>query len=249
MFIALCTRGYIDYEFNMERVHLEAGMRVCYTHVTHARVLERSHDYEIKALLIDYDFSFNCTQGVETNMIQSLFDNPVVQIEGNYVAQMVDKMFDALEQYNFFPIGTQNPMVSVSLVQSILLLLAEHSVENFGKKQSYSMADTYFRNFINNVTDNVKKEHEVSFYAELLNITPKYLSEICKLKTGRKAKEIISSILVRSLKSDLITSGKSMKELALEYGFADQSSMGKFFRKITGLSPLHYKQHEITRRK
>ena len=243
MIIVLCTRGFIDYEFNMERVHLEAGMRVCYTHVTHLRVLEYSDDYEVSALVMGYEFSFNCTEGVETNLIQSLFDNPVANIADARIVRMVGLLLDTLEQYKTFQADQQNIQVSMSLVRNILLLIADHSENSSLRKQPYSMADTYFRNFINNVTDNVKREHEVTYYADILNITPKYLSEICKLKTGHKAKEIISAILLRSLKADLIGSGKSMKELAAEYGFADQSSFGKFFRKITGLSPLHYRQH------
>lgn len=244
MIVAWCTHGYIDYEFNMERVHLEAGMRVCYLHVTQLRVLEYSNDYEVTALVLGNDFSFNCTDGVETNLIQSLFDNPVAPISNTHIANMLGMLLDTLDEYQYLPTESQNIQVSMSLVRNILLLIAEHSANSSLRKQPYSMADIYFRSFINHVTDNVKHEHEVTFYADLLNITPKYLSEICKQKTGYKAKEIISGILMRSLKADLISSGKSMKELAAEYGFADQSSFGKFFRKITGLSPLHYRQHE-----
>ena len=37
-------------------------------------------------------------------------------------------------------------------------------------------------------------------------------------------------------------SGKSIKAIAYEYGFSDQSSMGKFFSKITGQSPSEFRK-------
>lgn len=40
--------------------------------------------------------------------------------------------------------------------------------------------------------------------------------------------------------------GKSMKVIAYEYNFADQSSLGKFFRKMTGESPSAYKKKKGT---
>ena len=53
---------------------------------------------------------------------------------------------------------------------------------------------------------------------------------------------MISIILANQIKRDILESGDSIKGLAYKYGFADQSSLGKFFRKMTGLSPIKYQQ-------
>jgi YesN/AraC family two-component response regulator len=65
---------------------------------------------------------------------------------------------------------------------------------------------------------------------------------LCKLKGGRKAKEIITSFLISKIKQEMIMSGKSIKTIAYEYGFSDQSSMGKFFSKNTGMSPSEFRK-------
>ena len=126
----------------------------------------------------------------------------------------------------------------------MLLVMVESETEENGdtKVKMYTMADTYFRDFVHLVSEHSDKEHEVAFYANRLNITTKYLSDICKQKTEKGAKELISEILISKLKREIRLSGLSLKEIAYKYAFADQSSMGKFFRKMTGLSPLAFKQ-------
>ena len=264
--IALCGEGSFDYEFNMENVHAEAGMRICYLHVVQTRMLHCTPDCKMRALVLDnaymFDctvgiethqtYMFDCTVGIETHQLSRVFDSPVAEIPDPHVMDVLHSMFDLLEDMLQLPADISTRQVTRNVVRSILLLLCNIEANNARssvRRATYTMADTYFRRFINLVAEHVKTEHEVSFYAEQLHITPKYLSEICKQKTQRKAKEIISSILMRQLKGDLLTSGKSMKIIADEYGFADQSSLGKFFRKMTGLSPLHFKQYQSGSRK
>ena len=57
-------------------------------------------------------------------------------------------------------------------------------------------------------------------------------------------KEIISTFLISKIKQEMIMSGKTIKDIAYEYGFADQSSMGKFFYKMTGMSPRDFKKSQ-----
>lgn len=245
--LAVCNRGSIDYELNMEQVHVEAGARICYQHVLQLRRVRQSADFEGRVLVLDGAFTFDAAEGIETNMLRAVVEHPVSPLPSDEALATLNHLLDALECYSQMPAGSVSRQVSMNLVRAALLIVAEQERQTrSGHSQHalYTVADTYFRNFINLVGEHVHSEHEVMFYAEHLHITPKYLSEICKLKTGRKAKEIISAFLLRSIKSDLLMSGKSMKILASEYGFADQSSLGKFFRKMTGLSPLHYKQFE-----
>ena len=50
--------------------------------------------------------------------------------------------------------------------------------------------------------------------------------------------------MVNYIKRELMYTDKSMKQLAAEFNFADQSSLGKFFRKLTGQSPLTFKRNQ-----
>lgn len=248
--VGLCTAGEADLEINMEQIHLESGICLYYSALTQMRRLSLSTDFKVCLLLLSRSFLFGATEGIETQMLQRMHETPVMKINDSSLWAMLEAMFVALKNYSANTTLQNNMQVSMALVRSVLLLMSElvihHSSEGVDRRP-FTVADTYFRQFVQMVSEEVAQQHEVAYYAAQLHITPKYLSEICKHKTGHKAKEIISQILLRSIKRDLIMSGESMKSLASIYGFADQSSLGKFFRKMTGLSPLHYKQHEATR--
>ena len=245
--VLLCTHGEALVELNMERLRARSGSRLCYTHVMELRQIEVSPDFEALALVMNEQFSMESVVGVETELLQSLFSTPVRHIDDPKRWQLLLNLFESLRIYGSMDVGKFRHEIPRSIFRSIVIILGEAesgTAATHPQKGGYSMADNYFRNFINLINDHVQREHEVAFYAQHLCITPKYLNEICKLKSGHKAKEIISAILVNYIKRDLMYSGKSMKELASEFGFADQSSLGKFFRKLTGQSPLTFKRNQ-----
>lgn len=83
--------------------------------------------------------------------------------------------------------------------------------------------------------------HPVGYYADKLCITPKYLSSICKKQTGKTASDIIDEMTVNYIKQMLVSSEKSIKEIASETGFDNLSFFGKFVKRELGMSPRDYR--------
>ncbi|MBQ7690990.1 MAG: AraC family transcriptional regulator [Muribaculaceae bacterium] len=243
--IALAMQGWADLDVNLERVRVEPGVCLCYSELSPLCVVSSSSDFRVRLLLLDREFAFTCSDGIETALPQALHDCPLLHVADMQLLAALQAMFDALKALSLNTMVTVSTQVSGGVVRSLMLLLGDLSIRNrssSARRTPYTMADTYFRRFVRLLDDNIALRHEVAFYAEQIHISSKYLNQICQRKTGRKAKELISQLLLRNIKRELLVSGKSMKGIAAEYGFADQSSMGKFFRKLTGLSPLHYKQ-------
>ena len=107
---------------------------------------------------------------------------------------------------------------------------------------TYTSADNYFRQFLALIKENCRTHHDVAFYADKLHITPKYLNEISRRKARFTAKEIITQFIVTLIKRELLISGNSVQRIAYDYNFCDQSSLGKFFKKATGMSPIAYRR-------
>ena len=241
--IVLAPQGWVDLELNMERVRIEPGVCTCFSELSQWRVVACSDDLEMRLLLINREFAFTCCEGIETATLQALLDNPIVRVADRHLWSVLQALIQALQALALNTTLPVNAQVSGGLLRGVMVLLCELAVRQRPtgvRRTPYTMADAYFRQFVRLLGDHIALEHEVAFYAEQIHITPRYLNEICRRKTGRKAKEIISQLLLRNLKRELLLSGKSMKSLAADFGFADQSSLGKFFRKMTGLSPLHY---------
>ena len=85
-------------------------------------------------------------------------------------------------------------------------------------------------------------ERSVKFYAEKLFISPKHLTEILKEVTGKTAGEWINETVILEAKVLLQNPALPIAQISDILHFADQSVFGKFFKNITGLSPVAYKQ-------
>ena len=245
--LVLCTEGNAVVEFNMEKFMLQPSSCLCYSHVMQVLSVDVSPDFRALALVMNENFAFESVVGIDSETLYALFTAPVTQIEDDANWQMLLNLYQALNIYGTANVGQFHPEVARSLFRTLLIVLGElHSRSHHSHtgRPVYTMAENYFRNFVNLLNEHVQQEHEVAFYAKQLNITSKYLNEICKQKSGRKAKELISSILSTFIRRELMYSSKSMKEIAAKYRFADQSSLGKFFRKQTGQSPLFYRHHQ-----
>jgi YesN/AraC family two-component response regulator len=89
------------------------------------------------------------------------------------------------------------------------------------------------------------KEHiqirEVSFFAEKLCITPKYLSIVTKETTGSSAKELIDQFAVTELKLRLKSTTTPLKVIAGQLQYPSEAFLCKYFKKHAGTTPSYYR--------
>ncbi len=96
-------------------------------------------------------------------------------------------------------------------------------------------------NFFLLIMEYYKVNREIVFYAEKLYITPKYLSRIIREISGQSAKEWIVEYTILEIKSLLHDLSLNIQEIAVKTNFSSQASLGRFFRKHTGMSPSQYR--------
>lgn len=245
--MALCISGECDFEVNMAKVHLETGSRLILSHVLYPKGLQATPDFKVRLVIVTSPFAVDLLVGIPTESLSMLAETPVASVTNQAEWQILTKLMDVISIYANQDGTSRAREIVGSCYRMMIQVMAEFEQDaprTSHHKASYTMADVYFKKFIDLLQDNIKTEHEVAFYAMKLNITPKYLSEITKQKTSHKAKEVISHLLAIMLKREMLYSGKSMKVIAYDYCFADQSSLGKFFRKMTGMSPSEFKKQQ-----
>jgi len=244
--IVLCTQGEATLDANMTSCHMQKGDFFCVANILYKRTTSMSEDFKARVLICLNSFAYDSSVGIPMGFMESIYNRRSINIDNETVINMLSNYFDNLEQLQCINLGTHHKDLVILTFRSIMIflsmMLGDH---NNNSKGVYGQGDVYFRKFIELIDSQVKKNHEVSHYAEQLHITPKYLSEVCKLKSGHKAKEIISSFLISRIKQEIVMTRKSIKAIAYEYGFADQSSMGKFFSKMTGQSPGEFRRSSI----
>jgi AraC-like DNA-binding protein len=103
-------------------------------------------------------------------------------------------------------------------------------------------AETIFASFIKLVEANFRQERRVSWYGGKLGITPKYLSETVKQVSKRTPNEWIDNYVILEVRVLLRNTTMSIKEIAQQLHFPNQSFLGKFFKERVGMSPSDYRK-------
>lgn len=78
--------------------------------------------------------------------------------------------------------------------------------------------------------------------AEMLNVSPNYLSSMLKVLTGQSTQQHIHNKLIEKAKEKLSTTNLSVSEIAYELGFEHPQSFSKLFKTKTNLSPLEFRE-------
>ena len=86
------------------------------------------------------------------------------------------------------------------------------------------------------------QERGVAFYADKLCISPVYLTKVVLEVNGQSAHEMIADYVVIEIKTLLRDARLDIKAVARRAGFANQSSLSRFFRLHTGMSPTEYRR-------
>ena len=107
--------------------------------------------------------------------------------------------------------------------------------------KSYRVRELFNR-FMMLMERDYKQSRDVNYYADLMHITSKYLTNIVRQVTGHTPKTIIDQYVILQLKMQLQRTSQSIKEIAWEYHFTDVSFFCRYFKKHTGLTPQQVRE-------
>ena len=131
--------------------------------------------------------------------------------------------------------------IVTSFMYKIFELLVNKLKENEQKRKIPERCEIVFDDFIKEVNLFNGTEHSLSFFANRLNLTPNYLSARVKEYSGRTAMEWIEDSVILEAKTMLKHTDLSIQEIAYKLTFPTQTFFGKYFKRITGMSPKQYK--------
>mgnify|MGYP002622661277 CR=1 FL=1 len=242
--MALCKHGKAQYSIDTREQTVKPGDLLF---ISERHIIDNymaSPDFECLCIMVSTAFYHGFIQNVKNVSSLLLFsmNNPVVsltpreiQVYSNYYQTIREKMSDQEHHYR------------TELVKALLLAMF-YDMSNViwrveqNSQKSQTRADVIFAHFIRLLEKHFRQERRVSWYAEQLCITPKYLSEIVKNVSKRTPNEWIDNYVVLEIRVLLKNSTKSIKEIAEELQFPNQSFLGKYFKEHVGISPSQYRK-------
>ncbi|RDI11900.1 helix-turn-helix domain-containing protein [Flavobacterium sp. AG291] len=82
----------------------------------------------------------------------------------------------------------------------------------------------------------------VKAMADLLNTSPRYLSDLLRQETGKTAIELIHIFLISEAKNMLQASENTISETAYHLGFENPPYFSRLFKKEVGLTPVEFRK-------
>jgi AraC family transcriptional regulator, transcriptional activator of pobA len=107
---------------------------------------------------------------------------------------------------------------------------------------SGSRKETVVHQFLRLVMKKFKEEKSVQAYADMLHITPKYLTTATREITGKSAGSLIDDMVIVEAKLLLNESGMPIAHIAESLNFSDQFVFSKFFKKHAGQNPSAFRR-------
>lgn len=114
--------------------------------------------------------------------------------------------------------------------------------QHLSKTSSSVKSHPLFEKFRHLLSKNYKQQRKLEFYAEHLHLTSKSLSAAIKKQTGRSAGKWIDDAIILEAKVLLQNKSLSVSQISGMLNFSDLSVFGKFFRAVTGMSPVEYRR-------
>lgn len=241
--IGLCTQGEVMYQLDTQKQVITPGdiLIVSDRHV----VDSYQHSSDMKGLCMMMSVNFYREIIKNVSDVSSLFlfsrQHPVMSLEPKEIETFKD-YFQTIKK----KIGDQDNHFRKDLIKTLLLAMFYDLSNIIYRVQNDNMpkkrAEVIFTKFIQLVEKNFKTERRVGWYAQQLNITPKYLSETVKIVSRRTPNEWIDDYVTMELRVLLKNSTKNIKEITDELNFPNQSFLGKYFKEHVGMSPSQYRK-------
>ena len=108
-------------------------------------------------------------------------------------------------------------------------------------KEGIKQADYILRKFMELLSQDNGMHRSVTYYADALCYTPKHFSKVIRQACGRTPLDLINETAMEHIKYRLKHSEKSIKEIAEEFNFPNQSFFGKYVKAHLGTSPANYR--------
>lgn len=116
------------------------------------------------------------------------------------------------------------------------------------QEQLSNLSANLFSRFLDLVRQRVTENREVGFYANLLCVTPKYLSEVVRKGSGKSASYWINGYASQEIVSMLKSPDMTLSEISDRMNFYSQSHFSRFVKKMLGVSPSEYR-NELDKRR
>ena len=232
-----CGEGLVN--FNLVDRHLSAGKLIYLGPGTIINPIRFSDDLEIYGTGLFADFPMPFAQDQFPSAFNGQvrdFQLPVSADDLQTARNILDTLWSLVHQRDY-----HRPTAS-SLVAALM-----HHYDHLFHQQADHLAATRSREqtildrFLQLVNQHCREHHQISYYADRMCLTERYLGTVVRQASGTTAKNWIDRALITQAKVLLRHSDQSVLQISEDLHFPNPAFFSKYFKRLTGITPLEYK--------
>ena len=235
----MIVRGELQANINLVEKHLHAGTLVFIGPGSIISPVGFSPDLTIYGLGLSANFPMPFAPGQMPPAFNGQvrdFQLPVSEGDITTARRIVDTLWHIVHQPDYDR-QTVSSLVAAQM-HHYNRLYQQHTTR---LAATLSREQTIFDRFIYLVNQNAAREHQLGFYADKMCLTERYLGTVIRQTSGTTAKGWIDRAIITRVKVELRHTSKSVAQISEEMNFPNPSFFSKYFRRLTGMTPMDYK--------
>ena len=247
LFGTVCTSGSITMEIDFKEYTVNAGDVLIVTHKQIGKLNNITPDLRYLTVAVDGDFyADHNINNSDANREKILLNkNSLVHLPEDEVKALTT-IYQIIKRRVKGKLDLYDKEVIKGLVQTFFFNIfseiskKDNILDSYKTLSDDSRQQSIYISFLRAVEEHCRRERSVGYYADMLCITPKYLSLIINKVSGRFAGDFIRDAVIHEAKALIRSKKYSMIDISVILNFSTQSSFTRFFKNATGLSPQEY---------
>lgn len=237
--IIIIKQGHARVLVNLIKQDFQAGKLLLIVPNSIFQILEISPDFDMQMIAMDTEFLpisekddfFTRLSYLQRNIILSLTQQEYTRFQSYFTL-----IWDILQEPVFRKEAVRHLLAS-------LLYSIEYLAQNNQKGHNrQTRQEEIFQRFISLVNIHSKQERNVNFYADRLCLTPRYLNTVVRQTSQQTIMDWINQSIILEAKVLLKHSNLLVYQISDELNFPNPSFFSKFFKRMTGMTPLEYQK-------
>ena len=237
--LGIILRGEADVNFNLQDRHLTAGTFVYLGPGSIITPQRLSDNLEIYGLVLFNAFPMPFAPGQHpTTFNGQVRDFQIQASDGDIqtARRIINTLWQVVHQASY-----HRPTASALVAALMQHYDGCYQRQNERTVLSQSHGQTIFDRFITLVNQHCHEEHRIGYYAQRMCLTERYLGTLIRQTSGTTAKDWIDRALITRIKIELRHTDKSVAQIAEDLHFPNPAFFSKYFRRLTGMTPLQFK--------